>query len=108
MNQQCNNSSKKTLNPYDNYRNITKDFLSKNDTQKIFKTSKEAVSFIKKEKTQFTTINSSHLNSKNKTKKILNFKTINIKKSILPLNKITSYNYLKKRSTINKSKIPNI
>ena len=108
MNQQCNNSSKKTLNPYDNYRNTTKDFLSKNDTQKIFKTSKEAVSFIKKEKTQFTTINSSHVNSKNKTKKILNFKTINIKKSILPLNKITSYNYLKKRSTINKNKLPNI
>ena len=108
MNQHYCNTSKKTLNPYDNYKSITKDYFTKKDTQKI-KTSKDATSFVKKEKSHFSTINSSHINSKNKTKtkKLLNFKTLSIKKAILPLNKITSYNYLKKRSTLN-SKIPNI
>jgi len=61
------------------------------------------------------TINLTQLYTKDKKKRISNLKTINLKKSLLPLNKliiktinISNNNIIKKHTTLSKIKIPNI
>ena len=107
----CFNSSRKQINPYNKYKLITNNY-SKNNTQKVL-TSKETLYCIKRERCHLTTINLSHFNSKDKKKRISNLKTINMKKTLLPLNKLTlkticKNNLLKRHITPNKIKIPNI
>ena len=109
------NWSKKLLNPHNKHKMINKDNNSRNSTQKTLKTSKDKSSFIKKGKSHLTTIDLSQFNIKPKNRGILNYKAINVKKTLLPLNKILinsmgiSYNQcLKKNTTLSKIKIPNI
>ena len=107
------NSSKKSIsNPHNKLKKIRNN--SKNNTQKILKNSKEKASFIKKEKYHLATINLSQLNYNVKNnKKMSNFKTINVKKTLLPLNKLiirtmgisNSYG-IKKQTTLSKIKLP--
>ena len=82
------NSTKKQLNPQNKYKMIIKKNNSKNKTQKILKISKDKTSFIKKEKSHLTTISLSRLNTISQNKKKSKFKIINVKKSLLPLNRI--------------------
>ena len=112
MNMICFNSSRKQINPYNKYKLIAKNY-SKNNTQKLLKTSKETIYFNKRERCHLTTINLSHFYSKDKKKRISNLKTINMKKTLLPLNKLTiktigNNNILKRHITSNKIKVPNI
>ena len=87
VNNNCCNSSKKRLNSYNKYKIITKNYYKYN-TQKTLKTSKEATSFSKRENCHLNTINLTQLYTKDKKKRISNLKTINLKKSLLPLNKL--------------------
>ena len=84
------NSFKKSNSNSQNKIKKIKNHNSKNNTQKILlKYSKEKTSFIKKEKYHLATINLSQLNYNVKNnKRISNFKTINVKKTLLPLNKL--------------------
>ena len=107
----CFNSSRKQINPYNKYKLIAKNY-SKNNTQKILKPSKETIYFIKRERCHLTTINLSQFNSKDTKKRISNLKTINMKKTLLPVNKLNiktvGNNILKRHITSNKIRFPNI
>ena len=98
------NSTKKQLNPHNKYKMIIKNNNSKNKTQKILKISKDKTSFIQKEKSHLTTVSLSRLNTKSQNKKKSKFKIINVKKSLLPLNRILiksmgiSYNFFNKKT----------
>ena len=108
-------SSKKKLGVYNKFSLVTKNTYSKNKTQKILRTSKE-VNFFKKEKSNLTTINLSNWQSKRRHLKMSNFKTINVKKSNLPLNKLiimtmglsNNNHTIKKQTTLNKINLPNL
>ena len=112
----CYNSSKKKLGVCNRF-SLARNSYSKNKTQKILRTSKEASSFFKKEKNNLTTLSITHWQSKKNHNKITNFKTINVKKSILPLNKLiimsmglsnNNNHAIKKQATLNKINIPNL
>ena len=109
------NSSKKKLVPCLRFKNINRISSSKNKTQISLKSRDNTNSLIKKEKSYLTNISLSHLHSKGKKNKKSNFKTINMKKSFLPSNRLiintiglTNNRNLKRQSNLNKINIPNI
>jgi hypothetical protein len=109
------NSSKKKLVPSLRFKNVNKISSSKNRTQISLKPIDNTNSLVKKEKSYLTSINLSHLHSKGRKKKKSSFKTINMKKSFLPLNRIiissmglSNNKNLKKQTNLNKINIPNI
>ena len=109
------NSSRKKLNPYLNFKKKSK---NNNNTHKILKISKEASYLSRKERSHLTTINLSKINSKSKNKKISNLKNINVKRALLPINRInkliiknidiSNNNSIKKQTTLRKIKIQNM
>ena len=109
------NSSKKQLVPCLRFKNINKISSSKNKTQISLKTRDNTNSLVKKEKSYLTNISLSHLHSKGKKTKKSNFKTINMKKNFLPLNRLiittmglSNNRNLKRQTNLNKINIPNI
>ena len=109
------NSSKKKLVPCLRFKNINKISSSKNKTQISLKSRDNTNSLVKKEISYLSNINLSHLHSKGKKNKESNFKTINMKKSFLPLNRLvtttlglSNNNNLKRQTNLNKINIPNI
>ena len=108
-------SIKKKLVPCITFKNINKISSSKNKKQMSLKSRDNTNSLVKKEKSYLTNISLSHLHSKGKKNKESNFKTINMKKYFLPINRLiissmglSNIRNLKKQTNLNKINIPNI
>lgn len=91
----------------------SKNSYSKNKTRKIIKSRESTNSYVKKEKGNLTSFNSNHLYSRTNNCVISNFKTINVKKSLLPLNRIivmsmglSNNHTIRKQTTLSKINIP--
>ena len=107
------NSSKKKLPPFYRFIINSKNSYSKNKTRKIIKSRESTNSYVKKEKGNLTSFNSNHLYSRTNNCVISNFKTINVKKSLLPLNRIivmsmglSNNHTIRKQTTLSKINIP--
>ena len=107
------NSSKKKLAPFYRFKINNKNSYSKNKTRKIIKSKENTNSYVKKEKGNLTSFNSNHLYSRTNNCIISNYKTINVKKSLLPLNRIilmglglSNNHTIRKQTTLSKINIP--
>ena len=107
------NSSKKKLAPFYRFKINSKNSYSKNKTRKIIKSKENTNSYVKKEKGNLTSFNSNHLYSRTNNGIISNYKTINVKKSLLPLNRIilmglglSNNHTIRKQTTLSKINIP--
>ena len=109
------NSSKKKLAPFYRFKINNKNRYSKNKTRKIIKSRESTNSYVKKEKGNLTSFNSNHFYSRTNNCVISNYKTINVKKSLLPLNRIilmglgfSNNHTIRKQTTLSKINIPYI
>ena len=107
------NSSRKKLAPFYRFKINSKNSFSKNKTRKIIKSRESTNSYAKKEKGNLTSFNSNHLYSKTNNCIISNYKTINVKKSLLPLNRVilmslglSNNHTIRKQTTLSKINIP--
>jgi hypothetical protein len=107
------NSSKKKLAPFYRFKINNKNRYSKNKTRKIIKSRESTNSYVKKEKGNLTSFNSNHFYSRTNNCVISNYKTINVKKSLLPLNRIilmglglSNNHTIRKQTTLSKINIP--